>query len=279
MSSSEREHLVEAELNRSRPNRALLDRNRIRRAAELRQVLRASVFAPDDLELVKGPPGVRRGFLDDLLVMLHPRNDAVRSDWEKALRQRNALLKQVGGRLDEAASTTLEVWDSKASAAGTQLSDARDRLVSELLTAVQQAYEDVAGRGEPVALHYQRTWGDDLAAALVSARRDDLRRGVSTVGPHRDELVVALADRPRAPTAPRASSAAWPSPCAWPRTGWSPGSTARPRCCCSTTCSASWIRTGRGAPGCVARGSGPALHRRDPARGRRIGGDRGGLPG
>jgi len=193
----ERVQLVEAELTRTGRNRVQVNRQRLRRTQDLLGTLRTTVFSPDDLELVKGGPGMRRNLLDDLLVSLHPRNEALRSDWERALRQRNALLKQVGGRLDEAAELTLGVWDAKASAAGSELAALREHLVARLGPAVQQAYDDLAGaHGGKVRLSYVRSWTGGLDEAFIEARRDDLRRGVTTVGPHRDELAIVLDDMP-----------------------------------------------------------------------------------
>lgn len=194
--SEDRVQLIEAEINRDRPNRVMVNRQRLRRSKELSGSLRVSVFLPDDLELLKGSPGVRRAYLDELLVSLHPRNDLVRSNWEKALRQRNALLKQVRGRLDDSTSATLDVWDSKASDAGEQLVSLRRGLLERLDPHVQKAYEDLAGRGETVRLAYRPVWDQPLLSTLVQARVDDLRRSVTTVGPHRDEIVVELAGRP-----------------------------------------------------------------------------------
>lgn len=188
-------HLIEAEINRDRPNRTMVNRQRLRRSKDLLGALRVSVFSPDDMELIKGGPGLRRSYLDDLLVSLHPRNDVVRSNWEKALRQRNALLKQVGGRLDETASATLDVWDSKVAEAGEQLAALRVDVLAKLDHHVQQAYEDLAGRGEEVRLDYQPAWDEPLLSTLAKARRDDLRRSVTTQGPHRDEVVIELDQR------------------------------------------------------------------------------------
>jgi DNA replication and repair protein RecF len=192
----DRVHLIEAEINRDRPNRVMVNRQRLRRSKDLRDSLRVSVFSPDDLELLKGSPGVRRSYTDDLLVSLHQRNDTVRSNWEKALRQRNALLKQVGGRLDDTAGATLDVWDTKAAQAGEQLVALRVDLLERLGPHVQHAYEDIAGRGETVNLQYRSVWEGPLLSTLAQARRDDLRRSVTTMGPHRDEVVVELAGRP-----------------------------------------------------------------------------------
>ncbi|MCP4435104.1 MAG: DNA replication/repair protein RecF [Actinomycetia bacterium] len=191
-----RVQLLEAEISRNGRNRVQVNRQRLRRASDLLGTLRVSVFSPDDLELVKGGPSGRRNLLDDLLVALHPRNQSVRSDWEKALRQRNALLKQVGGRLDESAELTLEVWDDKAAAAGEELASLRSALVERLAPAVTSAYRDIAGEEVPVELVRVAGWSGSLADALRAARKDDLRRGVTTVGPHRDELSVLLEAMP-----------------------------------------------------------------------------------
>lgn len=194
--SDGRVHLIEAEISRNGRNRVLVDRQKLRRSSDLFAALRVSVFSPDDLAIVKGGPSIRRRLVDDLLVALHPRNQGVRGDWERALRQRNALLRSVGGRLDESAEITLEVWDQKASVAGEELARLREDLVAKLSPGVQQAYVDLAGQGECVELGYTRSWRGDLAGAFGESRRDDLRRGVTTVGPHRDEVMVELDGMP-----------------------------------------------------------------------------------
>ncbi|MGI9579026.1 MAG: DNA replication/repair protein RecF [Microthrixaceae bacterium] len=190
--SDGRAQLIEAEISRTGRNRVLVNKQRLKKAADLLGTLRVSVFSPDDLEVIKGGPAMRRGLIDDHLVALHPRNQGVRAEWERALRQRNALLKSVGGRLDESAELTLEVWDQKASAAGSELASLREQQLTRLAPAVQQAYVDLAGAGETVRVTYMRSWNGELSEALVGARRDDLRRGVTTVGPHRDEVLVEL---------------------------------------------------------------------------------------
>lgn len=191
--SDEREQLIEAELVPSGRNRILVNRQRLTRSRDLLGAVRVTVFSPDDLALLKGGPGLRRTYLDQLLVSLDPRNDALRSELERALRQRNALLKQTRGRLDEAAELTLEVWDSKVVAAGEELAQRRAETVARIEPVVVEAYGDVAGAPEPISLRYEAPWREvGLAAALRAARADELRRGVTLVGPHRDDLVVAL---------------------------------------------------------------------------------------
>lgn len=191
--SDEREQLIEAELVPSGRNRILVNRQRLTRSRDLLGAVRVTVFSPDDLALLKGGPGLRRSYLDQLLVSLDPRNDALRSELERALRQRNALLKQTRGRLDEAAELTLEVWDAKVVAAGEELARRRAEAVARIEPVVVAAYGDVAGAPEPISLRYEAPWREiGLAAALRAARADELRRGVTLVGPHRDDLVVAL---------------------------------------------------------------------------------------
>ncbi|MGI8940136.1 MAG: DNA replication/repair protein RecF [Iamia sp.] len=191
-----RELLVECEIAPGGRSRMLVNRQPVRRARDGLEFLRAVVFSPDDLELVKGGPGERRRYLDDLLVALDPRLDATRSDLEKILRQRGALLKQSGGRLTAEVEATLDVWDARLTQAGEALADARALLVGDLGPVVDTAYRDLAGGGE-VVLRYAPPWREGgLLSALHEARRDELRRGVSLVGPHRDELDVTLGGLP-----------------------------------------------------------------------------------
>jgi DNA replication and repair protein RecF len=195
--TEDRAHLIEAEIARTGRSRVLVDKQRLGRTRDLLGSLRVTVFSPDDLELVKGGPALRRAFLDELLVALRPKHDLVRSDWERALRQRNALLKQIHGRPDEAALVTLEVWDAQLSEAGDRLAALRARLVEILEPLVVRAYQDVADKPQDIALRYEAPWRQEgLAAALTGARRDELRRGLTLVGPHRDDLVVDLQGLP-----------------------------------------------------------------------------------
>lgn len=192
-----RDQLIEAELRLAGPNRVLLNRQRLPRARDLLGALRVVVFAPDDLALVKAGPSARRVYLDQLLASLDRRNDLVRSEFERALRQRNALLKQTRGRLDDAATTTLEVWDSKLVESGERLAGLRAGLVEDLGPIVSQAYAEVAGDAVAVELRYDAPWLEHgLSAALATARGDELRRGLTLVGPHRDDLAVRLAGLP-----------------------------------------------------------------------------------
>jgi DNA replication and repair protein RecF len=191
-----RDVLIELELGRSRI-RAQVNRQRLRRGRDLLGALRVTVFAPDDLSLLKEGPAVRREYLDDVLVGLDPTADAVLREFERALKQRNALLKQCHGRLDDAALLTLDVWDDKLASAGTEVTRRREELVGRLLPQVQDAYTTLASAsgvtGDRIGASYVRSWsGPSLADGLGECRDTDVRRGVTTVGPHRDELAISL---------------------------------------------------------------------------------------
>ncbi len=193
----ERQLLIEAELNRTGRNRIQVNKQRLSRSRDLLGALRVTVFAPDDLVLVKGGPSERRGYLDDALVAEHPRHDALRTDLDRVLRQRNALLKQAGGRLTPDIESTLDVWDAKLAQTGEQLVEARVSLLDRLRPTLSKAYDQVAHVSADVTVTYESSWqAVGLAQALADARNDDLRRGVSTVGPHRDELELRIGGLP-----------------------------------------------------------------------------------
>jgi len=185
----DRETLIEAELSAVGRNRVQVNRQRLGRARDLLGSVRVSVFSPDDLTLVKGSPGERRRFMDDTLVALRTKYDAVRLEIHRIVRQRNTLLKQAGGRLTEESEFTLDVWDAKFAEVADQFGYARATLIARLTPMVLEAYEQLAGRATPLDLRYEPPWRQHgLAAALVESRSLDVRRGVSTIGPHRDEL-------------------------------------------------------------------------------------------
>jgi DNA replication and repair protein RecF len=213
----DRELLVEIEINPGRANRVRVNRAPLPRPRELLGLVRTVLFAPEDLALVRGDPTERRRFLDELLVTRAPRLAGVRADYDRVLKQRNALLKTARlarGRAIE----TLDVWDGHLTDLGGQLLAARLALVADLAPHVTEAYAGVAGEGAAVAaLGYSSTVpaaGDgtalragadlpgaaDLTAAMrerVDERRgDELDRGVTLVGPHRDDLVLHLGPAP-----------------------------------------------------------------------------------
>ena len=205
-----RQAMLEIEINPGKANRARVNRADLPRARELVGLVRTVIFAPDDLALVKGDPAGRRAFLDDLLVMRAPRLAGVRADYERILKQRNSLLKTAGAARrgstsQESALSTLDVWDSHLARTGAELLAERLRLVAELRPYVGHAYATVArgASSDDAGLDYQPslelgelTERDDLAERLLAElevrRNDELDRGVSLVGPHRDELFLSL---------------------------------------------------------------------------------------
>jgi DNA replication and repair protein RecF len=192
-----RELLVELELSRHGRNRVLVNKQRLNRTRDLLGVMRVTVFSPDDLFLVKGGPNERRRFLDDTLVALALKYDAMRLELDRIVKQRNVLLKQAGGRLNDETEITLDVWDAKLAEVGDQFGHARAVLVARLTPMVQEAYEQLADRPSSVELRYEPTWRQrGLIAALAEARVDDVRRGVSTVGPHRDDVDLFIGGLP-----------------------------------------------------------------------------------
>jgi DNA replication and repair protein RecF len=194
----ERAVLLEAEIPVVGRARLLVNRQPVRRAQDRTGTVRITVFSPDDLELVKGGPATRRRYLDELLVSLHPRHAALRSDLERILRQRNALLRQAGGRLSGDVATTLDVWDARLVDVGEALAAAREELTGRLEPLVVKAHANFSRGVSEVTLAYQRSWAAEgtLGEAVAAARNEEIRRGVTLVGPQRDDLAVTIDGRP-----------------------------------------------------------------------------------
>lgn len=192
-----RDTLVEIELATAGRNRVQVNRQKLGRVRDLLGSVRVTVFSPDDLVLVKGGPADRRRFLDDTLVALATKYDGIRLEIDRIVRQRNTLLKQAGGRLSEEIDVTLDVWDARFAAIADQFGHARATLVARLEPMVHEAYEQLAGTPTPLELRYEPAWRvTGLAEALREARSADVRRGVSTVGPHRDEMAMSIGGLP-----------------------------------------------------------------------------------
>ena len=193
--NADRSTLLEVELLAKGKNRMQVNRNKVGRIRDLVGYFTATIFGPDDLALLKGGPGERRAFLDDLLVDLDPRLHTTRTNLERVLRQRNTLLRQAGGQLTPGVSDSLDVWDSKLAEMGEVLIAARQRLVDRLSPLVDDHLGVLSGGVSNTSLTYEESWsGSNLGAALSKARRDDIRRGTTTVGPHRDEVSITLDD-------------------------------------------------------------------------------------
>lgn len=211
-----RELAVDLEITSGRANKARLNRSPVRSPREVLGVLRAVLFAPEDLALVRGDPGERRRYLDEVATTRRPRIAGVRADYDKVLRQRTALLKSAGAaryRGDTGALETLDVWDGHLAAHGAQLLSARVELVSQLAPEVEKAYQLLAPASRPASIRY-RSGTEEVAeqasagtvdpavyeAALLEElgrrRSAELERGVCLVGPHRDDLELRLGDQP-----------------------------------------------------------------------------------
>jgi DNA replication and repair protein RecF len=215
VTQGERRQLVELELNPGRANRARINRSSQVRPRDVLGIVRTVLFAPEDLALVKGDPGERRRFLDELVTARSPRMAAVRSDYERVLKQRNTLLKSAamarrhGGRSMDL--STLDVWDQHLARAGAELLAQRLDLIATLLPLADKAYEQLAPGGGPLGLAYKSSAGEPvdsgeartrealyevLLAALSEVRKQEIERGVTLVGPHRDDVLLRLGDLP-----------------------------------------------------------------------------------
>jgi DNA replication and repair protein RecF len=212
----EREVLAEVQLNRSGANRAQINKVAVR-PRELQRVFSRVLFAPEDLALVRGEPSIRRRYLDDLLAQSSPRMGSVIADYERVLRQRNTLLKTARSAPRSTQLDTLGVWDEKLIALGSEIVVARSQLVDTLTPDVAAAYSAIAGSehnvelasylsitatdvdsdesadgrapSRPLDVH---TVEDQFTAAIARVRRAELDRGLTLVGPHRDDLGIEL---------------------------------------------------------------------------------------
>lgn len=192
-----REQLIEAQIVPNGRNRIQVNRQPLRRARDLLGTLRVVVFSPDDLEIVKGSPGERRRLLDDVLSSMSIKFHALRGDLDKVLKQRNTVLKQAAGRSGGDVDATLDVWDAKLVEVGEVVAAERQRLAEKLAPIVGELYGRLAGDDVDVELEYHSEWAAvGLADALVASRPDELRRRVTLVGPHRDDLAIRLAGMP-----------------------------------------------------------------------------------
>lgn len=203
----DRSLLLEIEVTPGRANRARINRAPITKTREILGILRTVVFAPEDLALVKGDPGERRRFLDDLLVQRHPRLAGTRADYDRVLRQRNALLKSSGAarrtNLEEVVRT-LEAWDEQLSRLGAEIITARRELTAALAPLASQAYQELVPASDTIGLRYRSVIDDveapDVTAALLleidRRRKEELDRGITLVGPHRDDVDVTLGPVP-----------------------------------------------------------------------------------
>lgn len=210
-----RECVIDLEIATGRANKARLNRSPVRSTREVVGVLRAVLFAPEDLALVRGDPADRRRYLDELATVRRPAIAAVRADYDRVLRQRTALLKSISGarhRADPSALDTLDVWDGRLAEHGADLMAARMDLVNQLAPELEKAYQLLAPGSRSASIGYRASFGaetaDDieggdrnlleaaLLAALSARREAELERGICLVGPHRDDLDLRLGGQP-----------------------------------------------------------------------------------
>ncbi len=193
---------VESELVPGRSPRTLVNHRPTSARSALAEAVPVTVFSPEDLGVVQGPPARRRELLDGAIRLVDHRTGSDLDVLERVLRQRAALLKQASGRLTADVATTLDVWDARLADAGERVAEARRALAEAVEPQAAQAYADLAGgldgsggRGAPIAVRYRPSWDGDLAGALAARRTDDVRRAATTVGPHRDDVELALYGR------------------------------------------------------------------------------------
>jgi len=192
----ERDVLIESEINVSGRSHIQVNRQPVRKRSELAEVLRVTVFSPDDLHVVQSGPQWRREYLDDLLASVDPRNETLIAQVERILRQRSALLRQAGGGMPAEIAGTLDVWDERLADAGAELVELRENLVRDLGPVISGYYDRLAGYEGEVVLRYRRSWEGELGDALAKGREDDVRRNATGVGPHRDDLEISMGGKP-----------------------------------------------------------------------------------
>jgi len=202
--------LLEVEIHAGRANKASLNRGPLRRPRDLLGALRVVLFSPEDLALVKGDPTDRRRFLDDLVTARWPRMAGVRADYDRVLRQRNTLLKSLSGRAGRVASpesaSTLDVWDTHLATVGAELLAARLDTLAEVMPRVGEAYASIAPVNNTATAEYvsatdvtdadRETLAERMLALMLDRRADEIVRGVSLVGPHRDDIRLSIGPMP-----------------------------------------------------------------------------------
>ncbi|WP_040159260.1 DNA replication/repair protein RecF [Nigerium massiliense] len=212
-----RQLLLEIEINQGKANKASLNRGPLKRPRDLLGALRVVLFSPEDLALVKGDPSDRRRFIDDLVTQRWPRMAGVRADYDRVLRQRSMLLKSLSGRRGPVASeaeSTLDVWDESLAGLGAEVMATRLTTLADMTDGVSEAYAAIAPSNNDARLSYRSSILGDAVDVVAAAelgpaelrerlrvrmgerRRAEIQRGVSLVGPHRDDLVLTLGPLP-----------------------------------------------------------------------------------
>ncbi len=206
-------HLV---INARGANKAAVNRTSLRNQRGLAGIVRTTMFAPEDLALVRGEPEQRRHFLDQVVAARYPRLAGVRADYDKVLRQRNALLKSASSPV--AVADTLDVWDAQLAHLGGEIMSARVQVVHDLAPHVEESYARLAPGSRPALISYTSTVDAELAdvgvdpggtylvdpdvaeavllSRLAQRRNAEVERGITLTGPHRDDLQLILGTQP-----------------------------------------------------------------------------------
>jgi len=193
----EREILVELEINSDKANRAKVNQNQVRSQKEIFGIVQTIYFSPEDLDIVRGDPGERRRFIDQLLTLRSPRIAGVISDYERAVKQRNSLLKT------RASIDALNPWDKQVAELGGELITLRMLALDELKPIFNQVYKGIS-ETKPAEIVYkssienpslnQRENSEKILERLINNRGAELERGLTLTGPHRDDLLLILGD-------------------------------------------------------------------------------------
>ena len=222
LAHQERELLLEYEINEDSPNRARLNKSPVQKPKDILGYLNSVIFAPEDLDIVKRDPTNRRAFIDQLIVQFTPRMLGVYSDYDRVLKQRNTLLKSAratGTRGD--ALSTLSAWDESLVKLGSEVIASRVSIVAKLSPGLISNYKKIAkANNEPRMFIKSSILGstvfdgdeaDDVEyletsdreeiaelfrEKLMRMRQKELERGITLVGPHRDDLVLILGSLP-----------------------------------------------------------------------------------
>lgn len=210
--NQERTLLLGAEINIGTSNKYFINGNQQKRTSEFLGLIKTVIFAPEDLDLIRRDPADRRRFLDQSTSQLKPRLALVKSDYDRVLKQRNALLKSAKGQ-QNIDLTTLDIWDQQLVKLGTQISLARLELLELIAPLLQRFYASLSGSSEAIGLQLELNIGNDesgeiLASAnaveleqmfhekLKAVRNKEIERGLTLVGPHRDELLISKSGLP-----------------------------------------------------------------------------------
>ena len=189
--SADREILVELALNKGRADKLMSNRNSVTRS-ELSRLAPLTIFTPRDIEIIAGPPSERRDFIDTALVTMGPRAGESVENFERLLRHRASLLRDIATSNDPSLPEMLEIFDARLAEEGERLTRMRLALLAKIEPELSDQYAGISGKSDQVTITYSSTWGQDLRAALVVSRLEDVRKGATSVGPHRDEIIFTL---------------------------------------------------------------------------------------